>query len=127
MARKKKDAVGQTDGDSRCEVSKVSQRPEMRPTPTLVSTTTKIESVNNLGLRRKVSLMRARTNDHEVLWQPNTGIQKRFEMRLTSVVLTIKTRRKVKLTPGNILLFAYGSKTPLVVSSADSWRWVSRD
>ena len=36
----------------------------------------RIELVNNLGLRGKPSLMRVLTNDQEVLWQPDTGIQK---------------------------------------------------
>ena len=52
------------------------QTPEMKPTPTLMSTITKTESVNNLGVRSKASLMTVRTNDHVVLWQPDTEIQK---------------------------------------------------
>ena len=52
------------------------QTPEMKPTPTLMSTITKIESVNNLGGRSKASLMRVRTNDHVVLWQQDTESQK---------------------------------------------------
>mgnify|MGYP002803996170 CR=1 FL=1 len=75
----------------------------------------KIELVNSLGTRSKPSLMKVRTNDHEVLWQPDTGTQKDVWDEAYFHSYNKKTGGKVKLTPTNIQLFAYGSKTPLTV------------
>ncbi|XP_028415679.1 uncharacterized protein K02A2.6-like [Dendronephthya gigantea] len=71
--------------------------------------------VNNLGMREKPSLMRVRTNDQEVLWQPDTGTQKNVWDEKQFRSFEKKTKEPVKLSPTNIKLFAYGGKTPLSV------------
>ena len=68
--------------------------------------TAKIELVNNLGMGEKPSLMRVRTNDQEVLWQPDTGTQKDVRDEAHFRSFEEKTRGEVKLTPTNIKLFA---------------------
>ena len=66
-------------------------------------------------MREKPSLMIVRTNDQEVLWQPDTGTQKDVWDGAHFCSFEKKTRKTVKLSPTNIKLFAYGDKTPLSV------------
>ena len=75
----------------------------------------RIELVNNLGMREKPSLMRVRTNDQEVLWQPDTGTQKNVWDEAHFRSFEKNTRKTIKLLPTNIKLFAYGGKKPLLV------------
>ena len=75
----------------------------------------RIELVNNLGMREKPSLMRVRTNDQEVLWQPDTGTQKNVWDEAYFRSFEKNTRKTIKLLPTNIKLFAYGGKKPLLV------------
>ena len=77
-----------------------------------MSTITKIESVNNLGVRSKASLMRVRTNNHVVVWQPDTEIQKEIWDEAYFRSFNDKTRRKVKLTPTNLSNLEVWSSSP---------------